>query len=88
MTDPDSEALRASAEDVDASPADYALGPMMVVMAWREGDTASTIDDALRDGPANVGEIAAEVADARGLPRDWLKQLGHVLAEPPPADTT
>ena len=74
------------AED-DRLPGDYALGPMMAIMAWREGDTTSTIDDAMRDGPAIVGEIAAEIADERGIPRDWLKQLWR-LAEPPPEDTS
>ena len=58
------------------------LGPVTVIMAWRQGDTTSTIDDGMRDGPAIVGEIAAEVADERGLPRDWLKHLGHILVEP------
>ena len=47
------------AEHQGASPEDYALGPMMVVMAWREGDIESTIDDAPRDGPRIVGELAA-----------------------------
>ena len=70
----------------DGSPADTPLGPMMAIMAWREGDIESMIDDALRDGPAIVGEIAAEVAEERGLPRDWLKQLGHILVEPPADD--
>ena len=74
-------------EGDDASPADYALGPMMATMTWREGDTSSTIDDALRDGPGIVGELAVEIADERGLPRDWLAQLGR-LAEPPDEDAT
>ena len=38
---------------------------IVVIMAWREGDTTSAIDAALRDGPAIVGEIAAEVAEER-----------------------
>lgn len=71
--------------DEDASPERYALGPMMEIMVWREGDTESTIDDALRDGPHIVGEIAAEIAAERGLPADWLAQLGR-LAEPPSED--
>ena len=71
----------------DMSSGDLAQGSMMVVMAWREGDTESTIDDALRDGPEIVGEIAAEIAAERGLPRGWLKQLQH-LAEMPPEDET
>lgn len=71
--------------DEDISPEHYALGPGMVIMAWCEGDTESTIDDALRDGPGIVGEIAAEIAAERGLPADWLAQLGR-LAEPPPED--
>ncbi|WP_423918574.1 hypothetical protein [Candidatus Poriferisodalis sp.] len=56
---------------------------MTVIMAWREGDTTSTIDDVLRDEPAIVGEIAAEVAAERGLPPDWLSRIGEVLAPPP-----
>ena len=55
---------------------------MMVILAWREGDTTSTIDDAMRDGPRIVGEIAAEVAAERGLPADWLVQFGEALARP------
>ena len=51
-----------------------------------EGDTQTTIDDALEDGPEIVGEIAAEIADERGLPRDWLAHIGNAL-EPPPQHT-
>ena len=68
-------------------PEDLALGPGMVIMAWREGDTTSTIEDALRDGPRIVGEIAAEIAERRDIPRGWLKQL-HRLAEPPADDVS
>ena len=59
------------------------LGPVTVIMAWRQGDTTSTIDDGMRDGPRIVGEIAAEIAAERGLPRDWLTQIGKVLASSP-----
>jgi len=83
MPDSDSEDHHETpAENAEPSPADYALGPMMIVMAWREGDTESTINDAIRDGPAIVGEIAAEIADERGIPRGWLTQIGHILVEP------
>ena len=58
------------------------LGPVTVVMTWRQGDTTSTIDTALRDGPGIVGEIAAEIADERGIPRDWLTQIGRILVGP------
>lgn len=77
----DSEPLPAD----DASPEHHAFGPLMEIMVWREGDTTSTIDDALRDGPGIVGEIAAEIARERGLPEDWLTQIGR-LVEPPPED--
>ena len=50
----------------------------MAITTWRQGDTSSTIDDALRDGPGIVAE--------RGLPPDWLAQLGDALA-PPARDT-
>lgn len=70
--------------DDEISPEDLALGPMMEVMVWREGDTTSTIDDALRDGPGVVGEIAAEIAAERGLPADWLSQLGRLVEQPAP----
>ncbi|WP_423923762.1 hypothetical protein [Candidatus Poriferisodalis sp.] len=59
----------------------------MVILAWREGDTTATIDDALRDGPRIVGEIAAEVAEERGVPADWLSRIGEVLAVPPEANS-
>lgn len=42
----------------------------MVIMAWQAGDTTSTIDDVLRDGPRIVAEIAAEIAERRGVPAD------------------
>ena len=48
----------------------------MAITTWRQGDTSSTIDDALRDGPGIVGAIAAEIAAERGLPQDWLTQIG------------
>ena len=56
---------------------------MTVTMTYRDGDATSTIDDALREGPRIVGEIAAEIAAERGLPRDWLTQIGKVLASSP-----
>ena len=71
----------------DTPPENLVLGPGMVIMVWQEGDTTSTIDDAIRDGPRIVGEIAAEVADERGLPRDWLTQIWR-LAEPPADDAS
>ena len=40
-------------------PSDDALGPMMAIMAWRQDDTTSTIDDALRDGLGIARAIAA-----------------------------
>ena len=58
----------------------------MAITTWRQGDTSFTIDDALRNGPEIVGEIAAEIARERGLPEGWLKQLGHILVEPPADD--
>ena len=33
-------------------------------------------------GPEIIAEIAAEIADRRGIPRDWLTQIWR-LAEPP-----
>ena len=48
----------------------------MAITTWRQGDTSSTIDDALRDGPGIVGEIA----DERGLLADWFKQIGRLAA--------
>ena len=86
MTESDADEHSDTPNDA-GSPEDAALGRMMAVMAWQEGDTTSTIDDALRDEPKIVGEIAAEIADERGLPRDWLAQLGR-LAEPPDEDAT
>ena len=80
---PDDDAEQPSDE---TSPDGLALGPMMEIMVWREGDTESTIDDALRDGPRVLGEIAAEIAAERGLPADWLKQLGRLVEQPPPDD--
>ena len=68
--------------DDDTSPPDCVLEAMMAIMARREGDTTSTIDDALRDGPAIVSEITAEIAAERWLPEDWLKQIGDVLVPP------
>lgn len=64
----------------DTPPEDLVLGPGMVIMAWREGDTTSTIDDALRDGPRIVAETAAEVAERRGVPVDWMTQLWRLAA--------
>ena len=87
MTEPNSDHPETPAEHDDAPPEDYALGPMMIVMAWRAGDTTSTIDDALRDGPRIVGEIAAEVAAERELPRDWLARFGAALAALPEDDS-
>ena len=81
MTDSEPEHHAGTPDDA-RSPVDLAQGTMMVIMAWREGDTTSTIDDALEDGPAIVGEIAAEIADERGLPEDWLKQIGRFAAQP------
>ena len=69
------------------SPDDTAHAPFTAITAWRESDTTSTIDDALQDGPEIVGEIAAEIAAERGLPRDWLKQISR-LAEPSAEDDT
>ena len=61
----------------------YVHDGMTVTMTHRDGDTTSTIDDALRDGPGIVGEIAADIAVERGLPADWLKQIGRLAAQPP-----
>lgn len=83
---PDDDTEPPPAEDI--SPEDFALGPMMEIMVWQEGDTESTIDDALRDGPGVVGEIAAEIAAERGLPADWLKQLGRLVEQPPRDDSS
>ena len=85
MDDPNPDAHETPAERNDASPEDDARGPMMAIMAWREGDTTSAVDSALWDGPEIVGEIAAEIAAERGLPRDWLTQIGR-LVEPPVED--
>ena len=46
------------------------------VMIHRDGDTEATIDEALEEGPEIVGEMAAEIADERGSPGDWLPRLG------------
>ena len=54
----------------------------MAITTWRQGDTSSTIDDALRDGLRIIGQIVTEIADRHGVPRDWLKQIGRLL-EPP-----
>ena len=54
----------------DTPPENLVLGPGMVIMVWLEGDMISTIDDALRDRPRIVGEIAAEIAERRGVPAD------------------
>lgn len=86
MTDLEAPDDDAEPSQHDISPEDLALGPMMEIMVWREGDTVSTIDDALHDGPRIVGEIAAEIAAERGLPADWLKQLGSLVEQPPPDD--
>jgi len=82
VNDPDPDTLRTSAENAGPSPADCTLGPLMIVMAWREGDTTATIGDAMRDGPALVSEIAAVIADERGIPHGCLTQIGHILVEP------
>ena len=60
----------------------------MAITTWRQGDTSSTIDDALWDGPEIVGETAAEIARERGLPEDWLKQLGRLVEPSRPEDDT
>lgn len=83
MSDPNGDDSETSDEG-DPSPEDAAPGPMMVIMAWQEGDTESTIDDALLDGPGIVGEIAADIAEDRKLPDGGLSQIG---TEPPAAPT-
>ena len=62
MSDSDSEDHHEKPAEEDRSPADNALSPMMAIMAWREGDTTSTIDDALGEGSEIVDEIAVEIA--------------------------
>ena len=83
MSDPNGDDSETSDEG-DPSPEDAALGPVTVIMAWRQGDTTSTIDDALRDGPKVVGELAVEIAHERGLPDHWLSRL---VSESPTVST-
>ena len=57
----------------------YVHDGMNTVMIHRDGDTTATVDEALEEGPALVGELATQIAEKRNLPEDWLSLVGSEL---------
>ena len=64
----------------------YAHDGMMSAMAHRDGDTAATVGEALAEASV-VEAIAAEIATERGLPAEWLSQLGDDRRQGPHSAT-
>ena len=54
----------------------YVHDGMMVALTHRDEDTTATVDGALVEGSEIVERLAAEIAEEKGLPEDWLAQLG------------